>query len=109
MSAQEALRERTKKAAEVSREQVYAYIGVNDYWYKQARRQPSVLQELPSKLRGLTDERVNVRKAFEPYAPAKVRQTLRDRIATARERRQEFADRGKAIVKDWRCLLYTSD
>ena len=115
MSVQETLRERTKKATEASREQVYAYIGANDYWYERARRRPAVLhdlssklQELPSKLRGLTDD-VDVRHAFEPYAPAKIKETVQDRISAARKRRKDMSARGEAIVHDWHKAVAVKD
>ena len=50
MSARQALVEGAKKATDASREQVYWYVGANDYWYEQLRRQPAALQELSSKL-----------------------------------------------------------
>ena len=59
MSARQALVEGAKKATDASREQVYWYVGANDYWYEQLRRQPAALQELSSKVSKLSDVRLD--------------------------------------------------
>ena len=59
MSARQALVEGAKKATDASREQVYWYVGANDYWYEQLRRQPAALQELSNKVGKLSDVRLD--------------------------------------------------
>ena len=59
MSARQALVEGAKKATDASREQVYWYVGANDYWYEQLRRQPAALQELSNKVSKLSDLRLD--------------------------------------------------
>jgi hypothetical protein len=83
MSARPAFADRAKNANEASRQQLYAYVGANDYLYEQVRRSPASLQDLQGKL-GQVD--------LKSYTPTKIRES---------GRRDEFANRGKNIVADW--------
>jgi hypothetical protein len=92
MSTREALVERVKKANDASRQRLHAYIGANDYLYDQVRRSPGSLQGLQDKL-GKVE--------FKLANPSKLRESVQDRIAAARNRRDELANRGESIAADW--------
>jgi hypothetical protein len=92
MSARPAFADRAKNANEASRQQLYAYVGANDYLYEQVRRSPASLQDLQGKL-GQVD--------LKSYTPTKIRESVQERIESVRGRRDEFANRGKNIVADW--------
>ena len=110
MSALEALTERAKKVTEGSRHQVITYVGANDYLYERARRSSVDLPELPSKLSGLTGDGIApLRHAFEALAPRNIRETMQHRIEAARDRREEFANRGEVIVADWKQAAAVKD
>ena len=110
MTAREALVERAKKAGDVSRYQLRVYIGANDYLYERVRRTPAALPELPGKLGQITDDRAQpVRRAVRSYTPAKLREVVQTRVEAARERRDEFAERGETIIADWTQALAVQD
>ncbi len=113
MSARDALLDRAKTAGDASRHQANVYIGANDHLYEQVRRGPvslQDLQDLPGKLTRLTDEGVEpLRRAVKSYTPSKLRESVRERVGAARERRAEFAGRGETIVADWHQALAVKD
>jgi hypothetical protein len=105
MSARQALATSAKKATDASREQVYAYVGANDYWYQQLRRQPAALQELSDKVSQLSEVRLAaLRSTVSSYAPRNVVGIVQEQVKAARDRRADLAARGEAIAQDW----YTS-
>ncbi|HEU5265957.1 MAG TPA: hypothetical protein VFU35_04630 [Jatrophihabitans sp.] len=91
MSARDALLERAKKASDASRYQVHVYIGANDYLYEQVRRGPGSLSNVSDTLTEIA----------ESYAPSKIRDAVQERVAAARQRREQFAGRGETIAADW--------
>lgn len=101
MSARQALVEGARKATDASREQVYWYVGANDYWYEQLRRQPAALQELSNKL---SDVRLDSLRTTVSDTSKNVVNVLQEQLKVARDRRGELAARGEAIANDW----YTS-
>jgi hypothetical protein len=101
MSARQALVEGAKKATDASREQVYWYVGANDYWYEQLRRQPAALQELSSKVGKLSDVRLDSLRTTVSDTSKNVVNVLQEQLKVARDRRGELAARGEAIAHDW--------
>jgi len=106
MSARQALVEGAKKATDASREQVYWYVGANDYWYEQLRRQPAALQELSSKL---SDVRLDSLRTTVSDTSKNAVNVLQEQLKVARERRGELAARGEAIAHDWNSSVAAQD
>jgi hypothetical protein len=109
MSAREALVEGAKKATDASREQVYWYVGANDYWYEQVRRQPAALQELSNKVSKLSEVRFASLRTTVSDTPKNVVSVLSEQLKVARDRRVELAARGEAIAQDWYSSVAAQD
>jgi len=109
MSARQALVEGAKKATDASREQVYWYVGANDYWYEQLRRQPAALQELSSKVGKLSDVRLDSLRTTVSDTSKNAVNALQEQLKVARERRGELAARGEAIAHDWNSSVAAQD
>ena len=109
MSARQALVEGAKKATDASREQVYWYVGANDYWYEQLRRQPAALQELSNKVGKLSDVRLDALRNTVSDTSKNVVNVLQEQLKVARDRRGELAARGEAIAHDWNTSVAAQD
>lgn len=109
MSARQALVEGAKKATDVSREQVYWYVGANDYWYEQLRRQPAALQDLSNKVSKLSDLRLDSLRTTVSDTSNTVVSALSEQLKVARDRRAEIAARGEAITQDWYSSVAAQD
>ena len=109
MSARQALVEGAKKATDASREQVYWYVGVNDYWYEQLRRQPAALQELSSKVGKLSDVRLDALRTTVSDTSKTVVNALQEQLKVARDHRADLAARGEAITHDWYSSVAAQD
>jgi hypothetical protein len=109
MSARQALIESAKKATDASREQVHWYVGANDYWYEQLRRQPVALQELSNKVSKLSEVRLSSLRSTVSDAPKTVVNVLQEQLKVARDRRAELAARGEAITQDWYSSVAAQD
>jgi hypothetical protein len=102
MSAREALLEGATKAQEAARDQARVYIGANDYWYEQLRR-PATVQAISERVTKLSDESLErLRQLIGAYSPDTVVDVVQQQFETVRQRREELAERGEAIVQDWR-------
>jgi hypothetical protein len=103
MSARDALVDGAKKASAVSRHQLHAYIGANDYFYEQVRRGPQSIQGLQAKLGADENpQRPTLARMLEQYTPKRMRESMQEQVEASRDQRKQFADRGQAIVADWR-------
>jgi hypothetical protein len=109
MSARQALVEGAKKATDLSREQVYWYVGANDYWYEQLRRQPAALQDLSNKVSKLSDLRLDSLRTTVSDTSNNVVSALSEQLKVARDRRAEIAARGEAITQDWYSSVAAQD
>lgn len=100
MSVRESLVESAKKATASSCERAHVYIGVNDLWYETARQRSRT--PLAERLGGLVPGRPSA--SF-----SELRGALREQLEAARTRRQEIAQRGEAIARDWRTAAAARD
>ncbi|MEO9140202.1 MAG: hypothetical protein ABI345_14190 [Jatrophihabitans sp.] len=96
MPVRETLTERKNKMTEASREQFRAYIGANDGLYDRLRRFSPDGQERSQKLGD-----IKLRDAVKSMTPAKLKESVEQRMAAARARHDKNAARGAQITQDW--------